>query len=387
MNGQRWLPGQGARRVLAALALVWLIAGCGGGVGTGGTGSFASGPITGFGSIVVGGVHFDESGARVENDDGTPRDRSALHLGTMVEIDSGEIRSGAATASQVRITSALIGAVESVAAGALVANGQTVRVDAGTVFDERLAGGLTAIAIGRVLEVHGFVGVGSSEIVATRIEPNDGATAFKFRGEVAALDTQARTFDIGGQHFSYAAAVAGAGELRNGAFVRVFVALQPDAQGRWVVTDVGHTGPRGDRAQVKVGGVIANFVSNASFVVAGYTVDASGALVVNGPLAAGLRVDVDGKLQAGVLIADRVRVVQAGQPEEFQLRGVIDRVDTVAKVFEFRGNREPVSFARAGIVYEAGDEADLASGRRVTAFGNLSADGTLVEATRIRFDD
>jgi hypothetical protein len=262
-----------------------------------------------------------------------------------------------------------------------------VRVDVGTVFDERLAGGLAAIAVGRVLEVHGFVGVGSTEIVATRIEPKDGATAFKFRGEVAALNTQARTFDIGGQHFSYAASVPGVGELRNGAFVRVVVALQPDPQGRWVVADIGHTGPSGDRAQVKAGGVITTFVSNASFVVAGYTVNASTAQIVNGPLTAGLRVDVDGKLEAGVLVAHRVRVEQAGQPEEFQLRGVIDSVDPVAKVFEFRGNRERVSFARTGIVYEGGVESGLAAGRRVTAFGNLSADGTLVEATRIRFDD
>ncbi|HSW27623.1 MAG TPA: DUF5666 domain-containing protein, partial [Burkholderiaceae bacterium] len=214
MNGQRWLPGLGARCVLAALALGWLVAGCGGGVGSGGTGSFASGPITGFGSIVVGGVHFDESAARIENDDGTPRDRGALHLGTMVEIDSDEIRGDAATASQVRITSALIGAVESVAADSLVANGLTVRIEAGIVFDERFAGGLAGVAIGRVVEVHGFVGAGSTGIVATRIEPNDGATAFKFRGEVAALDTQARTFDIGGQHFSYGASFPGAGELR-----------------------------------------------------------------------------------------------------------------------------------------------------------------------------
>ena len=107
-------------------------------MGSGGTGSFASGPITGFGSIVVGGVHFDESAARIENDDGTPRDRAALHLGTMVEVDSDEIRGDAATASQVRITSALIGAVESVAADALVVNGLTVRIEAGTVFDERV---------------------------------------------------------------------------------------------------------------------------------------------------------------------------------------------------------------------------------------------------------
>ncbi len=47
----------------ASASAVLALAGCGGGggdvagVGSGGTGSFASGPIQGFGSIVVGQVH------------------------------------------------------------------------------------------------------------------------------------------------------------------------------------------------------------------------------------------------------------------------------------------------------------------------------------------
>ena len=226
-------------------------------MGTGGTGAFASGPITGFGSIIVDGVHFDESVARIEDDDGSARGRSDLHLGTMVEVESGEIRDGAATASQVRVVSALIGSVESVAANALVVNGVTVRVDAGTVFDDRFIGGIAAITVGRVVEVYGYVSSTPAEIEATRIEPKDGATTFKFRGMVAALNTQARTFDIGNQHFVYANSVSGVGELRNGAFVRVVVGLQPDAQGRWVVSSIGNTGPGGgDLTQVKARGVI-----------------------------------------------------------------------------------------------------------------------------------
>src|SRR5262245_13917335 len=90
---------------------VWLVAAvllglsCGGGVGTGGTGAFASGPITGFGSIIVNDVHFDESAARIDDDGGNGRDRSELHLGTVVEVQGGEIRDGAATASEVRMVS------------------------------------------------------------------------------------------------------------------------------------------------------------------------------------------------------------------------------------------------------------------------------------------
>jgi len=373
---------------LAALAVVSLVIACGGGVGTGGTGAFASGPITGFGSIIVDAVHFDESTARIESDDGAGRASSDLNLGTMVEVDSGEISGGAATASHVRLVSALIGGVTSVATGSLAVNGVTVRINAGTAFDDRLAGGLAAIHVGSVLEVYGFVNPLSSDITATRIEPDDGATAFKFRGVVAALDTQVRTFDLGNQHFSYAGPLSGASELRNGALVRVMVQIQPDAQGRWVATSVGNTGPGGgDRSQAKARGVITAFTSNASFAVDGFTVDASAAQIEGGPLAAGLRVEVEGRLQGGVLIAGQVEVEDNDQHDELELRGAIDSIDTTAKVFTVTGRSERVSYVRSDIVYDKGDASMLTLGRRVRATGFLSADGTLLEATRIRFDD
>jgi hypothetical protein len=71
---------------LAACLVATLVIACGGGVGTGGTGAFASGPITGFGSIVVADIHFDESAARIDDDNGDNRQRSDLHLGTIVEV-------------------------------------------------------------------------------------------------------------------------------------------------------------------------------------------------------------------------------------------------------------------------------------------------------------
>jgi Domain of unknown function (DUF5666) len=379
----RWV-----QRGLAALAVVSLVIACGGGVGSGGTGAFASGPITGFGSIVVDQVHFDESSARVEGDAGELRDRGELHLGTMVEVDSGAIRDGAATASQVRIVSALIGSVDAVASGALTVNGVTVRVNAGTVFDDRLVGGVAAITVGAVVEVYGFVNTVSAEIVATRIEPNDNAIEFKFRGVVAALSTQAHTFDLAGQHFTYAGSVSGASQLSNGAFVRVMVSRQRNAQGRWIVTAVGSTAPGGgDRDQAAARGVITAFASNANFAVGGFTVDASSAQIEGGPLAAGLRVEVEGQLQAGVLVARTVSVEDEDEHDPLELRGNIFTVDLSAKVFTLVGRSERVSFARSDIAYQNGDATKLQPGAKVRVVGNPSADGTLVEATAIRFDD
>src|ERR1041384_990741 len=103
-------------RWLAGCCAAWLVISCGGGVGTGGTGSFASGPITGFGSIIVDGVDFDETLATIDDDGGNGRSRAELHLGTVVEVEAGQIREGAAVASNVRMTSSLIGKVESATA-------------------------------------------------------------------------------------------------------------------------------------------------------------------------------------------------------------------------------------------------------------------------------
>jgi len=170
--------------------------------------------------------------------------------------------------------------------------------------------------------------------------------------------------------------------------VSVVVAMAPNAQGRWVVTSVGRTGPGGgDKQQVKARGVITAFTSISSFTVDGFTVDASAAQINKGPLVPGLRVQVDGQLLAGVLLADKVTVQGNNQPDELELRGTIATLDETAKVFTITGRSERVSYARSDVQYDKGTVDDLAVGRKVRAFGQLSGDGTEVMATRIRFDN
>ena len=132
-----WLPDVGAfcgallTAVLAAL-LVSSIGGCGGGVGTEGTGTFSSvgsGPITGFGSIVVSGVRYDDSAASVSDDDGNGRSRDQLALGMVVDVEGGAVTTAAdgvtlsATATTVRTRRALLGP-----AGAIHLAGASLRV-------------------------------------------------------------------------------------------------------------------------------------------------------------------------------------------------------------------------------------------------------------------
>jgi hypothetical protein len=131
-----------------------------GGVGSGGTGVFAAGPITGFGSIVVNDVRYDESAATVVDDDDANRTRAELKLGVTVTIDADPISTDAsgraAVARSVRLVGEIVGPDSAVdaAAGTLSVLGPTVGIGVDTVFDEQLAGGLAGIAAGVTLEVY-----------------------------------------------------------------------------------------------------------------------------------------------------------------------------------------------------------------------------------------
>jgi hypothetical protein len=194
---------------LACIAL--LLTACGGGVETGGTGptgSYVEGPISGFGSIVVAGVRFDDAAARIEDADGTLRSRDELRLGMRVEVDAGVIAddgSGGrvATATRVRFAADLLGPVTAAfdAQGLIAVLGQAVRVTPATVVDG-VAGGVPALAVGEIVEVHGFIdrGLLLDRYVATRIERRSATPpAFRVRGFVREL--AGSTLRIGGQWY------------------------------------------------------------------------------------------------------------------------------------------------------------------------------------------
>ena len=168
-----WTPVAG----LLAAGLVTALVACGGGgggssagVGTGGTGSFAVGTISGFGSIIVNGVRYDDSGADIFDDDDNDSNSSALAIGQVVEI-RGSVNSDGltGTASSIAYYSALKGPVTAVnvGAGTVTVFGQVVNVTATTLFDD--VSGLAALAVGNVIEVYGLPDAGGA-IKATRIE-------------------------------------------------------------------------------------------------------------------------------------------------------------------------------------------------------------------------
>jgi hypothetical protein len=379
-----------------------LLAACGGGgsdagmpgVGSGSSTSFASGPITGFGSIIVGGVRFDDSAASILDDDGQMRSRDGLKLGAVVEIEGGRLDRalGQCVALRVVLGSALVGPVSSVDLGSstLTLLGQTVVVTSSTIFDDSIAGGLGGIAVGDIVEAHALYDPATTGFVATRLELEPGATEYRLRGVISDLDPTAKTFRIGSELVNYASAPALAvpSALVNGAFVRVRLQTAQDAAGAWVATrlriGLRSLEPRSD-AEAEVEGVITSFTSLQSFEVNGLKVDASGASFPDGSsgIVLGARVEVSGKVVDGVLVATKVESEEPHMARmPFEFHGDIANLDPVAKTFALRG----MTIWYGGMVeYRNGTEASLANGKPVEVKGVIAADRTRIEARRIEF--
>jgi Domain of unknown function (DUF5666) len=394
-------PAAGFRRRELMLAALALLGGCGGGVESGGTGTGAApptlayGPITGFGSIIVGGVRYDESNAAIEADDGTMLSRTALRLGMQAEVMASQIApstTGApsAVASSVRLRSEIVGPVEAIdtAAGELTVLGQRVAIVASTAFDDALAGGLAALSVGDAVEVYADLDRSSNRYVATRVERRAAGGAFKLRGAVGSLSVAARTLTIGAAviDWSGVAPADPAVALAPGAALRLTLSNAPAAGRVWRATALnGNVALLPDRERVEIEGRVSAFTSVARFEVNGFSVDAGAATFPNGNtgLVLGAKVEVKGSARGGVLLAASVEVKGEGDAGEVELHGSIESVDAPAQQFVVRGVRVVWSAATR---FDSSTAADIRVGRQVEVKGVLSADGTRVEASEIHVE-
>jgi hypothetical protein len=395
--------------LLALVGAVAALSGCGGGgdaggiasiasVGSGGTGSFSSGAITGFGSIIVNGVRFDDSQARITDDDGVVHNPDDLKLGMVVSITASTITTGvsgsSATATSITFGSELRGPITSISGQALVVLGQTVQVGADTVFDDGIIGGLAGLLVGQIIEVHGFVDPSTNQILATRIERDASAATLKLQGQVQALNTTAKTFTIGSVTISYAGIAAPAlpANLANGLLVQVVLAPAPATGTRTALSVRPVAQQVEDHADAELEGTVTAFTSVTSFSVNGVAVDASKASFPNGnaALKLGARVEVEGSTVNDVLVASEVKVENEAEVEnqEFELHGAVTNLNATSKTFVIRG--VTVSFAGA-VRFDNGDATLLAMVNGTSAIvevrGTNDAATNSVTATRITFDN
>ena len=422
----------GIWRLLAgalALATAALVGACGGGggdvagVGSGGTGSFSVGTITGFGSIFVNGIRYEDNGARLVDDDGTVKvlgtDDNPLKLGMVVEVngivdDSGTVRS----ATQIAYGAEIKGPVTAVdaVAGTFNVFGITVRTTTTTVYDN--FGGVGALATGNVVEVYGQPDT-NGRIVASYVEREAASVAafvagdgeYRLRGAVAGLSgsSPAYAFTMRGVAIRTNASTDFDGTPANGLSVSVRLDPRQQGDGSYLAERLKVRTARYDdsssSAEGEVEGYVSGFTNAASaFRVTGYAVRLGAGVAYEDGVAAdlkdGIRVEAKGRIENGALLVTRLEFKSRDADDD----GDDDDVSGGSQEFEFKGAVACIScgatngtFTVKGVAlsYDAATEfrdgliGTTLDGKtvEVKSVNVLTSTGTTYRATRIKLDD
>lgn len=347
--------GRTVRWMMSGLFLIATLA-CSSSTNTADTGGMSGtgvsqGSIDSFGSIFVNGVEWEIGNALIEVNDATGSEGD-LRLGMIVlvrgDLDAGGL-SGIATS--VDYDNELEGPIEIdpillVPEGtekSFVVLGRTVIVDE---FDTSFDAGVSFASIARrdVVEVSGFVD-GAGNIRATRIAltgqfPADDEVEFKgFVANLARNGDGTGVFDIGAITVEYVNATdfsgTTEGDLVDGQFVEVKGELVGGGFDRVDATEIEleEEGLSGEDAEsLEIEGLVSGFVSLADFEVAGVSVDAStasidpaGAIIMDGDL-----VEVEGRLAAGVLIAESLEIEDENL-ETVKIEAAISAIDLLER--------------------------------------------------------
>ena len=350
----------------------------------------ASGTITGFGSVIVDGVTYEDTNAvvKVETDASQPSSATTadLKLGMQVEVTADA--SGQARA--VTVVSSVLGRVTAKAADAFTVAGQTVKVSADpaapTVWDG--VAGLAELAVNDFVEVHGRRDADGA-ILATRVERKDPASAVAVRvtGAVANLDAAARTFTVGGLlvRWTDTTRVAPSGVvLANGQTVAVWSNQAVSGGALDARSIVVRRAPWSGGDALRVGGLVRELDFAArTFRLDTMRVDASAASFEKGTasdLANGRKVRVRGAFVDGTLKATEVRYVRDQGDALVALTGT---VTDYAGPSGFKVRGVPIDASGTGVTFVNGTSANLGNGVLVRIQG--SVDGTVVRPTTVEF--
>ena len=339
--------------ILLALLVGSSISACGGSSSPGVTSKVAATPaadtsstsvgiITGFGSVHVNGIHYRTDNATQITMDGLPSSEGALKVGQVVTVHGTIDADGLnGNADSISMQEEVRGPIEAIGAGQLTVLGQTVLVNADTLFDRAIVpADLTGLAIGDLVEVSGFRNA-ENAIAATFIELETSGHSFEVQGAIENVDTSLFTFSIGGLVIDYSSAqlsgIPGA-VLSNGLIVEV-EGISLGATQELIATKVefedlhdgeNHDGNASEHGHegTELEGLVTRFVSTADFDVAGHAVSTnSNTRYKRGNstnLAMNARVEVEGDIDAaGVLIATTVEF--RGVPK-LEVEGSIDAV-------------------------------------------------------------
>lgn len=321
------------RLILGFIAGVVLIS-CGGGGnnlvansgGIGGTG-VVYGPITGFGSIFVNGLEIEIANAAITSDDSEVIE-TELKLGMVVKVEGTfNTNNLTGTATAVTYKDNLEGPISSSSAGIdvttkeLVVLGQTVIISDTTTNFENTT--FATIDVGNVIEVSGLVD-DMGAIRASHVEKKldgfvDGRDEIEVKGTIQNLDVTPGTFEINALVVDYLTTGASLpqGGLADGQYVEVkgmsfgssdeLIATEIELEDEGLGDDSSHDGD-----YVEIEGFVSSVSSPAEFTVGAQPVQITsstryeGGTIAN--ILAGIRVEVEGTLSSGVLVAQEISI-------------------------------------------------------------------------------
>lgn len=311
------------------IAIALIAAGCGGGGGegptsggTGGTGggnpvtARSSGEIEAFGSIVINGTRFEIESVELEIEGERFQNQSQaevearLQPGMIVEVEAeGTDDNTVRQAVRIKFEDTLEGPISEIvetipgAIKTFTILGQTVIVENGVT---QPSTSFTAFSLGDVVEVSGFQS-STGAVNATFIEAKPAGGELEVTGVVSNLS--GTTFQINALNVNFSGAVLSNGAPANGRLVEAKGTVFDPATNTLVATSVEVKQPGLDDAdEAEVEGFITS-LSASTFVVNSQTVDFTNAVFragVQDDLAVGTKVEAEGVIVGGILLADKV---------------------------------------------------------------------------------
>ncbi len=375
------------RRHWIVLAASAVSAGCGGGSattaglpGTGGTGLFAQGTISGFGSVIINAIRFDDSAATVTLD-GQSASAADLRLGMVAAVQAergADLTQGKASSIEVwSVAQGLVSAGQATpgASGQFTVSSMTVLTDANTIFD-----GISAalpLRSGQRVAVWGLqAGSDGRSWSATRVAVVSSAIVVS-SGLVSVA---------GGQRSVNGLSLTGtvAATLTAGDLVRVQGSLSL-TDGSLAVLSVRYPATAAAGAQqgeAEIEGLVTSTVSASRFSLGSVVVDASQAVwsPAGAQITQGARVQVDGIWQSGVLKASKVELEDAQSLEAVEISGVVQEFTSVGN-FVVRSQRCDATGANLGPATLAG----LKVGAKVQLKGVKAGD--VLRVTELQLDN
>jgi hypothetical protein len=304
--------------LLIFCALLSCGGGGGGNAGIDGSGAPAvavvSGPINGFGSVIVNGVHYNTDNAEFWVR-GVRASEAELNVGSYIHLEGTTNDDGSeGVAKLIYFQPNVIGAVSSVdlLAETFVVLGQTVHLTNDTALDFAFSPrDINGIRVGQQVEVSGPLNA-DGEVIATRVGLMLVQSPGKeLAGPISDLDTASKTFRINNITVSFAK-TSNLPELINGQRVILRGAsvvngvLQPNA----IELEQKPQLPQGQL--ITQTGLITRFVSAKDFTLGNFDVITNSATVYErtkfSDLKLNVRATIVGRLQNGKLVADKISV-------------------------------------------------------------------------------